>query len=278
MVLVQSFMDKSKSQVNHVSFKFFTVIVAIVVLISCGSEKESNSIQNPKLIDYKVVNSFPHDREAFIQGFVIHKGVLYESTGQDNSWIGIVDIKTGKADKKVTLDKQYFGEGITILNNKVYQLTWENKKGFVYDLESFDQLSDFTYNTEGWGITHNNQNLIMSDGTSTLHLLDTATLKIVKDIDVTYEGKPVNALNELEFIDGFVFANVWRTSLIAKIDINTGKAAGFLDLSPLVKQAMQLNPNADVLNGIAWHEGTQSLLVTGKLWPYIYVLKIQQPV
>ncbi|MEZ4972210.1 MAG: glutaminyl-peptide cyclotransferase [Cyclobacteriaceae bacterium] len=263
---------------NRVINQIFVLLAITVLLIRCGSDKTGSDIKNPKLIDYKVVNSFPHDRESFIQGFVVHRGVLYESTGQDNSWVGIVDIKTGKADKKVTLDKQYFGEGITILNNKVYQLTWENKKGFVYDLESFEQIGDFTYNSEGWGITHNNQNLVMSDGTSTLHFLDTVTLKIVKNIEVTYEGKPVNALNELEFIDGFIFANVWRTSLIAKIDINTGNIVGFLDLNPLVKQAIQLNPNADVLNGIAWHEGTESMLVTGKLWPYIYVLKLQQPV
>lgn len=263
---------------KSVLYKIFVFIIASSLLIRCGSDKGGGGIKNPKLIDYKVVNSFPHDREAFIQGLVIHKGVLYESTGQDNSWIGVVDIKTGKANRKVTLDKEYFGEGITILNNKIYQLTWENKTGFVYDLSSFDKIKEFKYNTEGWGITHNNQNLIMSDGTSTLHFLDTASLKIVKNLEVTYEGKPVNALNELEFVDGFVFANVWRTSLIAKIDIATGNIVGFLDLSPLVKQTTQLNPNADVLNGIAWHEGTQSLLVTGKLWPYIYVLKLQQPV
>ncbi len=250
------------------------LLILIVIIISCTSKKES--ISNPKLIDYSLVSSFPHDKNAFIQGFVIHNGQLYESTGQDSSWIGIVNIKTGIADKKIYLNSEYFGEGITILNNKIYQLTWENKKGFIYDLNSFEKLSEFSYNTQGWGITHNNTHLIMSDGSSKLYLLDTLTLKPTKTINVTYDGQPVNALNELEFINGYIYANIWQTNLIAKIDVSTGITHGFLDLSKIAQQAKLINPGADVLNGLAWHAGTQSLLVTGKYWPFIYVLKLKE--
>jgi len=250
------------------------LLLLIITIISCKPKKET--ISNPELIDYSLVNSFPHDKNAFIQGFVIHKGQLYESTGQDSSWIGIVDIKTGIANKKILLDKEYFGEGITILNNKIYQLTWENKKGFVYDLNSFEKLSEFSYNTQGWGLTHDQSNLIMSDGSSKLYLLDTLTLKPTKTLDVTYDGKPVNGLNELEFINGYIYANIWQTNLIAKIDSKTGETRGFLDLTKLVQQAKLINPAADVLNGLAWHEGTKSLLVTGKYWPFIYVLKLKE--
>lgn len=250
------------------------ILLLLLTIISCGPKKET--ITDPKLIEYSLVNSFPHDKKAFIQGFVIHEGQLYESTGQDSSWIGIVNIKTGIADKKVFLDNKYFGEGITILNNKIYQLTWENKKGFIYDLKSFKKVSEFSYNTQGWGLTHDSSNLIMSDGTSRLYLLDTLTLKPTKTLNVTYNGKPVNALNELEFINGYVYANIWQTNLIAKIDLKTGDVQGFLDLSKLAQQAKLINPNADVLNGLAWHKGTNSLLVTGKYWPFIYVLKLKE--
>jgi glutamine cyclotransferase len=247
-----------------------------LITVSCTPKKDS--IQNPTFIDFKVQNTFPHDKEAFIQGLVIHNGQLYESTGQEDSWIGIVNIKTGMADKKIRLDKKYFGEGITILNNKIYQLTWQNRMGFVYDLKTYEKLQEFEYSSEGWGLTHNNIDLIMSDGTSTLYFRDTLSLKIKKEIHVTYNGKPVNALNELEYIDRFIFANVWRTNWIAKINPANGQVVGFLDLSKLVQQANLINPNADVLNGIAWHEGTQSMLVTGKNWPYIYVLKMNEPI
>lgn len=249
------------------------VFVLLLAIAACTTKKET--INNPKLIDYTVVNSFPHDTEAFIQGLVIHKGELYESTGQENSWIGIVNIKTGVADKKVVLDKEYFGEGITILNNKIYQLTWENNKGFVYNLKTFEKLREFEYEGEGWGITHNNAQLIMSNGTSKLLVLDTVTLKISKTVDVVYNSQPVNALNELEFINGFVYANIWQTNLVAKIDLSTGQVQEFIDLGQLAHQARLINPRADVLNGIAWHEETKSILVTGKYWPFIYVIKLK---
>ncbi|HRK55721.1 MAG TPA: glutaminyl-peptide cyclotransferase [Cyclobacteriaceae bacterium] len=243
-----------------------------LLLISCTPKKET--IQNPTFIDFKVQNTFPHDKRAFTQGLLIHNGQLYESTGQDDSWIGIVNIQTGVADKKIKLDKKYFGEGITILNNKIYQLTWKDRIAFVYDLNTYEKLQEFKYLTEGWGLTQDSTQLIMSDGTSTLYFRDTLTFDIKKELQVTFNNKPVNFLNELEYINGYIYANVWRTHWIAKINPSDGVIVGFLDLSKLVQQAALINPNSDVLNGVAWHGATQSMLVTGKNWPYIYVLKM----
>lgn len=259
------------------SHKGIAIAVASLITYSC-STKPVNQISDPVFIEYAVRSSFPHDRNAFTQGLVIYKGELYESTGQENSYIGIIDIKTGVPDKKIILDKKYFGEGITILNSKLYQLTWEHNEGFVYSLDNFKLLQSFQYQTEGWGLTNDGTNLIMSDGTSSLYFLDTIDFKVQRKMEVSYQGVSVNALNELEYVDGFIFANIWRTNWIAKIDPTTGNISGFLDLTPLAQQAKLLNPNVDVLNGIAWHNATQLLLVTGKYWPYIYALKLQDPV
>lgn len=250
-------------------------LLVLVLALACSGKKEVEKPGSTKLIPYSVQRSLPHDMKAFTQGFTIHNGQLYESTGQNNSWIGIVNINTGIADKKVQLPATYFGEGITILNNKIYQLTWQDSIGFVYDLATFKKVKEFRYTSEGWGITHDGTHLIMSDGTDQLHYLDTLTLGVGKSLKVHYNGKPLTSLNELEYVDGFIYANVWQTNLIAKIDATTGEALGFLDLSPLARQAGVINPNQDVLNGIAWHAGTQSFLVTGKYWPLIYVLKLK---
>lgn len=254
------------------------VLLFAWVSSACSSDKEkkeNNTVAQTPRIAYSVQRSFPHDTKSFTQGFTIHNGKLYESTGQNNSWIGIVNISTGEAEKKVTLPNNYFGEGITILNNKIYQLTWQSKIGFVYNLNTFEKIKDFSYTTEGWGITHNNEHLIMSDGSDKLYFLDTVNLSVVKSLAITYEGKVLNQLNELEYIDGFVYANIWQSSSIAKIDLSNGKVVGILDLSDLVSQARIVNPSMDVLNGIAWHAGTKSMLVTGKYWPFIYSIKFK---
>lgn len=250
------------------------LVFSLSTIISC-KQKTNPSLENPQLIPYSLQNTFPHDTKSFTEGLEIHNGELFESTGQEGSWLGIVDIKTGLPDKKVILDNQYFGEGMTVLGNKVYQLTWRSKTGFVYDLRTFNQLKSFSYETEGWGLTHTDHQLIMSDGSDQLQVLDTSNLTVVKRIKVTYNNQPLTQLNELEYVNGFVYANIWQTNLIAKIDFNTGVVAGFLDLTPLVNQARLVYPQVDVLNGIAWHEATQSFLVTGKYWPYIYVLKLK---
>lgn len=250
-------------------------LILLSLLLGCGKENESSS-EARSTIPYKLKSRWKHDTQAFTQGLLIHEGKLYESTGQKQSYIGIVDIKTGKPDKKVVLDDQYFGEGITILNNKIYQLTWENKVGFVYDLTTFEKLAEFKYDTEGWGLTHDNHHLIMSDGTEKLIYLDTATFEPIKTIRVKDEKGFVTKLNELEYMDGFILANQWETNRILKIDPQSGNVAGVIDLTPLVREAKMDNPRADVLNGIAYHPTTKLLIVTGKFWPSIYVLQLNQ--
>lgn len=251
----------------------------IFALQSCNSKDSKETAKDSLLINYTVVNTLPHSTESFIQGFVVYDNKILESTGQPgevgNSWIAEVDPATGNHNKKITLDDKYFGEGITVLNNKIYQLTWKNKIGFIYDAKTYKQLRTFEYPMEGWGLTHNNAQLIMSDGTDKIHFKDTATLADVRTINVTERGVPVKNLNELEFINGFIFANVWQTNLIVKIDPQTGNVVGKLDLTQLTERARGIYPNADVLNGIAFDNNSKSLLVTGKLWPQAYLIKLK---
>ena len=252
----------------------FTLVISL--LLACGKENNVGDTNNNLKIPYKLKQRWKHDTQAFTQGLLIHSGKLYESTGQKQSYIGIVNIKTGKPDKKVVLDDKYFGEGITVLNNKIYQLTWQNKVGFVYDIDTFEKLREFTYDSEGWGLTHDNHHLIMSDGTEKLIYLDTTTLEPVKTIQVKDENGFVTKLNELEYMEGFILANQWETNRILKIDPQTGSVVGILDLTPLAQEAKLDNPRADVLNGIAYHQATKLLIVTGKFWPSAYVLQLNQ--
>ncbi len=268
--------DKSKNE-NLKSIFRIAIFLFLLTGWCCTSRKNKSSIDN-NLIPYTVVKAFPHDPTSFIQGLTIHQGKLFESTGQDNSWISEVDIVTGKHDKKIILDKRYFGEGICILNNKLYQLTWQNHIGFIYDLKTFNKLGEFKYNHEGWGITHNGKNLIVSDGTNTLHFLDTLTLKEVSTLTVKDENDEVDHLNELEFIEGYIFANQWQTNYILKIDPRTGDIVGRMEMSPLSEKMNLLNPSADVLNGIAYEQKSKTLLVTGKLWPTLFAIRFQKPV
>lgn len=253
----------------------FTLIL-LSLLLACGKDKNGTASGNHEPIPFKLKMRWKHDTEAWTQGLLIHQGKLFESTGQKQSYIGIVDIKTGKPDKKVVLDDKFFGEGIAILNNKIYQLTWQNKVGFVYDLATFEKIQEFTYETEGWGLTHDNHHLIMSDGTEKLIFLDTVTFKPVKTIKVKDENGFVTKLNELEYMEGFILANQWETNRILKIDPDNGEVVGELDLTPLAREAKMDNPRADVLNGIAYHPTTKLLIVTGKFWPSTYVLQLNQ--
>lgn len=258
------------------SRKHSPLFLLFIAIAACSSGDSEKAVEN-RLIAYKVRSTFPHDQASFTQGFVVYQGKLYESTGENGqSWFGVLNIKTGKPERSVALDSEYFGEGITILNNKVYQLTWKSKKGFIYAVDDFEKLGEFTYSTQGWGLTNDGTHLIMSDGTDKIYYLDTTSFAVTKTISVTFDAKPVNMLNELEYVNGSIYVNIWQTNTIAKIDPGTGEIRGFLDLTALEAQAKIKNPNLDVLNGIAWYEPTQSLLVTGKYWPYIYALKLEE--
>lgn len=255
-----------------------TVFVALMSLWSCAPKEKPVEHKTPdNSIPYKVTNIFPHDQTSFIQGLVIHNGRLFESTGQfGTSWISEVNISTGVQDKKVILDKKYFGEGITILNNKIYQLTWQSKIGFIYDWKTFSKVGEFQYEYEGWGITHNGKNLIVSDGTDKLHILDTVNLKDIQVLQVKDHGVKRDSLNELEYIEGFVYANIWLSNKIVKIDPSNGEVVGQMDLSKMGQDVRLKDPDADVLNGIAYESKSKTILITGKLWPAYYAIRFAE--
>ena len=253
-----------------------SILMLLSLLLACGKQSKEKPVGGEPVIQFKLKSKWKHDPSAWTQGLLIHDGKLYESTGQKQSYIGIVNINTGEADKKVVLDDKYFGEGIAIVNKKIYQLTWQNHVGFVYDLRTFAKLKEFDYPTEGWGLTTDNHYLIMSDGTEKLIYLDTATLKPVRTVRVKDQFGFVTRLNELEYMEGFILANQWETNRILKIDPGTGTVVGILDLSPLAQEAHLDNSKADVLNGIAYHPSTGLVIVTGKLWPTTYVLQLNQ--
>jgi glutamine cyclotransferase len=223
---------------------------------------------------YQVINVYPHDRTAFTQGLVFENGFLYEGTGIPGlSTLRRVDLETGNVLQVIDLDPLYFGEGITIFGDRIIQLTWLHNIGFVYDKYTFELLREFSYPTEGWGITHDGQNLIMSDGTSALHVLDPVTFAEVGLIDVYDASGPVAYLNELEFIKGEIYANVWLTNRIARIDPVTGQVVGWIDLTGLLDTADPVYP-ADVLNGIAYDASYDRLFVTGKFWPALFEIDL----
>jgi glutaminyl-peptide cyclotransferase len=224
---------------------------------------------------YKVVRSYPHDPQAFTQGLTYHQGVLYEGTGlHGRSSIRKVRLETGEVLQIRHLDKQYFGEGIAIWEDSLIQLTWQSGIGFVYDLETFEPRRTFTYPGEGWGLTHDGTRLIMSDGseTGTLRLLDPRTFRETGRLTVRDGSRPVEGLNELEFVKGEIFANVWNTDRIARISPATGQVTGWIDLRGLLDPREAAG--VDVLNGIAYDAAKDRLFVTGKLWPRLFEIQI----
>ena len=251
----------------------FLLLFIILILVSCG-RKQIEIKNDNNLLTYSTRVVLPHDNQAFTEGLIIHDGKVFESTGGENSWIAEVDVDTGIQNKKVTLDKAYFGEGITILNNKIYQLTYKSQVGFIYDLLTYQKIGEFSYKREGWGITHNNHQLIVSDGTETLYFLDSVDLKVARKIIVKENSIVVKNLNELEFIEGYIFANQWTTNYILKINPTNGEVVGKLDLSEFAKKAKWMYPQADVLNGIAYNEKTKDILITGKFWPLSFFIRL----
>lgn len=218
-----------------------------------------------------VINTYPHDPDAFTQGLVAYNGELFEGTGRNGqSSLRRVALETGEILQRRNLGSRYFGEGITIMGERIYQLTWQSQLGFVYDRASFDLQKTFFLPGEGWGITHDGTHLIVSDGTATLRFLDPGTQSEVKRVQVTEDGVPVERLNELEYIDGEVWANVWYTDTIVRIDPVSGNIVSKLDLSGLHQSAS----TEDVLNGIAWDAAAQRLFVTGKLWSALYEVEV----
>jgi glutamine cyclotransferase len=226
---------------------------------------------------YNITKAYPHDRDAFTQGLVFEDGVLYEGTGLlGHSTLRRVELETGEILQIRELSDEFFGEGITIYGDKIIQLTWQSNMGFVYDKDSFELLQEFNYSTEGWGITHDGTRLIMSDGTSTLHFLDPQTFEEIGQLEVFDNDGPVTRLNELEYIQGEIYANVWQTDRIAIIAPETGRVVGWIDLRGLLT-AEDLSEPVDVLNGIAYDAEANRLFVTGKLWPKLFEIELVSP-
>ena len=222
---------------------------------------------------YTLVRSYPHDAAAFTQGLQYVDGFLYEGTGNHGeSSIRKVRLETGEVLQKRDLPQQYFGEGIVVRKDELVQLTYKTEIGFVYDRQTFAPKRTFKYQGEGWGLTDNGQHLIMSDGSDRLRLLDPATLKELRRIAVTAAGTPVNNLNELEWVKGEVFANIWQTDYIARIDPATGRVTGWIDLRGLLSPRERAK--TDVLNGIAYDAAADRLFVTGKWWPRVFEIKL----
>ena len=224
---------------------------------------------------YQVVGDWPHDSGAFTQGLIFSDGKLYESTGQEGqSSLRLVDLQTGKVSKKVDVPAPYFAEGITLLNGKIYQLTWLHEVGFIYDAQTLEQIGQFKYENEGWGIANDGRSLIISDGSHRLKFLDPDSFRVTKTIAVLDGDKPVGKLNELEFVNGEIYANIWHDQRIVTIDPQTGRVTGWIDLTGLLKPGEVRDPEA-VLNGIAYDQPSGRLFVTGKLWPRLFEIKLK---
>ena len=255
-------------------------MAALAATVSCAPSPQAGDGRNETISQpvptytFTIVNVFIHDRDAFTQGLAFENGTLFEGTGQyGRSSLRRVDLRTGRVLQVYMLSDEYFGEGIAVFRGSVVQLTWRSGRGFVYDRNSFEVMRDFTYATDGWGITHDGERLIMSDGTSILYFLDPDTFETTGHMQVHDGDTPVSDLNELEFIDGQIYANIHRTENIAMIDPGSGQVTGWIDLSGIWA------PEADrqlegVLNGIAYDSANDRLFVTGKLWPRLFEIKL----
>lgn len=261
----------------------------LIFLISCSGEHDAGNPSVPPsdnhpttpsipVLNYSLTRSYPHDITSFTEGFLFHGKELYESTGatdglpETRSLFGIVDTTTGKIKVKAELDRnEYFGEGIVFINGKVYQLTYRTKVGFIYDASTFKKEGQFTFpSEEGWGMTTDGKNLIMSDGTNIITYLNPKTFQVVKSLAVSENNYAKDYVNELELINGYIYANIWTTNTIVKIDTASGKIVSKLDLTELADNAKRLNPRSMEMNGIAYDSTSDKILVTGKMWPKIY--------
>ncbi len=223
---------------------------------------------------FEVVHAFPHDPGAYTQGLVFHAGTLLESTGQvHHSSLRRVELETGKVLQQAEVAAPYFAEGITLLNGKIYQLTWQHGVGFIYDVLTFQKLGEFHYQGEGWGLANDGQSLILSDGSNRVRFLDAADFHVRKTIAVVDGKASVDELNELEYVQGEIYANIWHTDRIARIEPRTGKVIGWIELTGLLARGAVSDEEA-VLNGIAYDETRDRLLVTGKLWPTVFEIRL----
>lgn len=241
---------------------------------AANNNTRGTSVPTASQASYEVVNSYPHDPASFTQGLLWHDGSLYEGTGlKGQSKLRRLEFPSGKVLKEISMPSEFFGEGVALVDGRLIQLTWQSHVGFVYDLDTFRKLQEFAYDTEGWGLTFDGKNLILSDGSSSLFYLDPQTFKPIKKLAVTMNGKPLTELNELEFIEGEIWANVWQTDLIVRIDPSSGRVTSFLNLKGILAPSDRTG-REDVLNGIAYDAEKKRIFVTGKLWPRIFEIRV----
>jgi glutamine cyclotransferase len=239
-----------------------------------GQTSHQISQKPPQEYTFTLVRVFPHDTSAYTQGLAYRDGFLYEGTGRNGrSSLRKVSLESGEVVQRVDLGSEFFGEGITIIKDKVFQLTWKSGMGFVYDLESFHRLRTFRYSGEGWGLATDGRDLLLSDGTSEIRVLDAESFYEKRRLKVHDRASPVDQLNELEFVEGQIFANVWHSNRIARISPISGEVVGWIDLTGLLSPVYRLDPEA-VLNGIAYDPIRRRLFVTGKLWPSIFEIRL----
>jgi glutamine cyclotransferase len=273
-------------------WNFFLALIVSILFLACNNpestsktveESDVSSVPEAPAIPYTILNAYPHDTSAFTQGLEFYKGQLYESTGlEGRSTLRTVDLKTGAVKQLHKLAPKEFGEGITVLNDTLYQLTWENHIVFVYDPKTLKLIRQMTWNGEGWGITNNGKSLILSDGSDKLYFCRPSDLKLEKVLSVTDHLGPLNNLNELEYVNGSVYANRIEYNYIVKINPSNGFVTGKLDFTDILKKYakidltyIQTNPHGAVLNGIAWNPENKKMYITGKLWPLLFELDMQ---
>jgi glutaminyl-peptide cyclotransferase len=253
---------------------------SVPTTITVPSSTENNVSAEPPIYTYEIVNTYPHDRGAFTQGLVFDNGVFYESSGLNaahggHSSLRKVEVMTGKVLKKIEIPEPYFAEGLALFDGKLFQLTWQDEKGFIYDRDTFAPQGEFKYRGEGWGLTHDGKSLILSDGTHQLRFLDPTTFQEQRRISVYDKSGRVDELNELEYVKGEIFANIWQSDRIVRIDPKDGKILGWINLRGLLK-AEDEAADTDVLNGIAYDPAQDRLFVTGKRWPKVFEIRLKK--
>ncbi len=271
--------------INIVKLSLILLLVTLVPFLNSCNNSDNNSngdddvkLPPPKSMGFSIVQIFPHDTSAYTQGITFYKGELYEGTGEYNrkSRLRKVDLKTGKVLKEIILDSMYFGEGITILNDTIYQLTYKEKVVFAYTLKDFKKVKEFRINTDGWGLTHDGKNLIATDGGSNLYYYDPSTFTLLKTQPVTESGNMAYNLNELEYIDGYIYANQYEMPYIIQIDPSDGKVVAKADITEIWNKIRSKDPRANVPNGIAYDPSTKKTYVTGKWWPELYEIQLSK--
>lgn len=266
---------KKTSTLRFILLALFAILLLAAIIFAKQSNSDLIQEEAVPVFGYDIINVYPHSSQAFTQGLVYDDGLLYEGTGlYGRSTLSRAELQTGRILKQTTIDSNLFGEGIALWKDRIIQLTWQSGLGLIYGKENMTAIGNFSYPTEGWGITNDSKSLIMSDGTNVLHILDPESFAEKGRILVTADGKPLQGLNELEYIKGQIYANVWPTNWIAIISPESGEVKGKIDLQGILQESDLQGSKVDVLNGIAYDASGERLFVTGKLWPKLFEIKV----